>query len=128
MKKRIRALVMAAAMAASLAGCGGQTQKAEPAAASGEAKAPAEEGQQPSGGSGQTVKIICPYGVGGTADAIARKYALVAGKVHPEYNFIVENMTGGDGFSAANWYTDQDPSTKIFWYTALEWLTGMISA
>ena len=39
------ALVMAAAMAASLAGCGGgQTQKAEPAAASGEAKAPAEEG------------------------------------------------------------------------------------
>ena len=52
MKKRIRALVMAAAMAASLAGCGGQTQKAEPAAASGEAKAPAEEGQQPSGGSG----------------------------------------------------------------------------
>ena len=113
MKKRIMALVMAAAMAASLAGCGGgQTQKAEPAAASGEAKAPAEEGQQPSGGSGQTVKIICPYGVGGTADAIARKYALVAGKVHPEYNFIVENMTGGDGFSAANWYTDQDPSTK----------------
>ena len=72
MKKRIMALVMAAAMAASLAGCGGQTQKAEPAAASGEAKAPAEEGQQPSGGSGQTVKIICPYGVGGTADAIAR--------------------------------------------------------
>ena len=113
MKKRIMALVMAAAMAASLAGCGGgQTQKAEPAAASGEAKAPAEEGQQPSGGSGQTVKIICPYGVGGTADAIARKYALVAGKVHPEYNFIVENMTGGDGFSAANWYTDQAPSTK----------------
>lgn len=45
MKKRIMALVMAAAMAASLAGCGGgQTQKAEPAAASGEAKAPAEEG------------------------------------------------------------------------------------
>lgn len=36
----------------------------------------------------------------------------MAGKVHPEYNFIVENMTGGDGFSAANWYTDQDPSTK----------------
>ena len=111
MKKRFLAVVMAAAMAASLAGCGGKTEPAASAAATGEAAAPAEGGQA-SGGSGETIKIICPYGVGGTADAIARKYALVAGKVHPEYNFIVENMTGGDGFSAANWYTDQDPSTK----------------
>ncbi|MFR6333327.1 MAG: hypothetical protein ACLUOI_34175 [Eisenbergiella sp.] len=68
-----------------LAGCGGQ--KAELAAASGEAWL-----RQGSSCQRQrmTVKIICPYGVGGTADAIARKYALVAGKVHPEYNFIVE--------------------------------------
>lgn len=113
MKKRIVSLIMAAAMAASLAGCGGQKAPAESAAGAGEAKteAAAADGQA-AGGSGETIKIICPYGVGGTADAIARKYALVAGKVHPEYNFIVENMTGGDGFSAANWYTDQDPSTK----------------
>lgn len=113
MKKRVLSLVMATAMAISLAGCGGQGKTAEPAAASGEAgeAAPSEGGAGSSGG-GETIKIICPYGVGGTADAIARKYALVAGKVHPEYNFIVENMTGGDGFSAANWYTDQEPSTK----------------
>lgn len=114
MKKRALALVMAAAMAVSLAGCGGQMQTADtaaPAAPAGEAAAPADGSAAPSG-SGETIKIICPYGVGGTADAIARKYALVAGKVHPEYNFIVENMTGGDGFSAANWYTDQDPSTR----------------
>lgn len=114
MKKRALALVMAAAMAVSLAGCGGGEQSAPAqsgAAASGDTKA-AEAAAPAAGGSGETIKIICPYGVGGTADAIARKYALVAGKVHPEYNFIVENMTGGDGFSAANWYTDQDPSTK----------------
>ncbi len=60
----------------------------------------------------ETVKIICPYGVGGTADAIARKYALVAGKLYPEYNFIVENMTGGDGFAAATYYAEQPADTK----------------
>ncbi len=60
----------------------------------------------------ETVKIICPYGVGGTADAIARKYALVAGKLYPDYNFIVENMTGGDGFAAATYYAEQPADTK----------------
>lgn len=115
MKKRVLALAMVAAMAVSLAGCGskGSGAPAETKAASdGKTEAAADANAPAAGGSGQTIKIICPYGVGGTADAIARKYALVAGKVHPEYNFIVENMTGGDGFSAANWYTDQDPSTK----------------
>lgn len=115
MKKRVLALAMAAAMAVSLAGCGskGSGAPAETKAASdGKTEAAADANAPAAGGSGQTIKLICPYGVGGTADAIARKYALVAGKVHPEYNFIVENMTGGDGFSAANWYTDQDPSTK----------------
>lgn len=111
MKKRVLSLVMAAAVAISLTGCAGQEKSAEPAQASGDAAAQPDTAGA-SGGSGETIKIICPYGVGGTADAIARKYALVAGKVHPEYNFIVENMTGGDGFSAANWYTDQEPSTK----------------
>lgn len=100
MKKNVLAFMMAAIMACSLAGCGGKTQT------SGGGAAPA------SSSSGETIKIICPYGVGGTADAIARKFALVAGKVRPEHTFIVENMTGGDGFSAANYYTDQSPSTK----------------
>ncbi len=115
MKKRVLALAMAAAMAVSLAGCGNSGSGAPvetKAASDGKTEAAADANAPAAGGSGQTIKLICPYGVGGTADAIARKYALVAGKVHPEYNFIVENMTGGDGFSAANWYTDQDPSTK----------------
>lgn len=112
MKKRVLSLIMAAAMAVSLAGCGGQAASTETAAPAGDTTTETASAAASGGGSGETIKIICPYGVGGTADAIARKYALVAGKVHPEYNFIVENMTGGDGFSAANWYTDQDPSTK----------------
>lgn len=58
-----------------------------------------------------TVKIICPYGVGGTADIIARKYALVAGQLFPEKNFIVENMTGGDGFAALTYYTEEAPQS-----------------
>lgn len=111
MKKRVFALMTALVMTAFLAGCKGQETAGTAAADTAGNKTEAASSVS-AGGGGETVKIICPYGVGGTADAIARKYALVAGKVHPEYNFIVENMTGGDGFSAANWFTDQDPSTK----------------
>ena len=116
MKKRLLAGALILSMAAALVGCGGgaQTSGSTTAAPAAKTEAAAADTTAAAGGSGsgETVKIICPYGVGGTADAIARKYALVAGKVHPEYNFIVENMTGGDGFSAANYYTDLDPSTK----------------
>ena len=63
-------------------------------------------------GSGEVVKIICPYGVGGTADILARKFAEVATKLHPEYNFIVEQLTGGDGFAAATAFSEEKPSTK----------------
>ncbi len=109
MKKRVLALTMAAVMAFSLAGC--STSGSAPAdSQAAEGSEQAAEGGEAAANSGETVKIVCPYGVGGTADAIARKYALVANK-HSDYNFIVENMTGGDGFQAANWYTDQDPST-----------------
>lgn len=66
----------------------------------------------PAVGSGEVVKIICPYGVGGTADVLARKYADVATKLHPEYNFIVEQLTGGDGFAAATSFSEEKPSTK----------------
>ena len=112
MKKRVLALVMATAMAASLAGCGSKTEApAETKAPAAETQAAAAETEAPASNGGETIKIVCPYGVGGTADAIARKYALVANK-HSDYNFIVENMTGGDGFQAANWYTDQPADTK----------------
>ena len=47
---------------------------------------------------GETVKIICPYGAGGVADLVTREYAKAANNVQSDYNFIVENLTGGDGF------------------------------
>lgn len=107
MKKRFVSLMLAAGMAAMLAGCG-------QSASSGSADSAGGSSAQSGGGvtGGEVIKIICPYGVGGTADAIARKYALVAGKLYPEYNFIVENMTGGDGFAAATYYTELNASTK----------------
>lgn len=107
MKKKILSLALAIAAVVSMAGCAASGTTAKSQGDTAQASSNAS-----SGGSGETIKIICPYGVGGTADSIARKYAMVAGKVHPEYNFIVENMTGGDGFSAANYYTDLVPSTK----------------
>ena len=60
----------------------------------------------------EVVKIICPYGVGGTADAIARKYAKVAGSLYPEYEFVVEQKTGGDGFVGAAYFQGIDPKSK----------------
>lgn len=99
MKKRILALALTAVMALGLTACGG-----------GNSGSSSGSGGSSSGDG--TVKIVCGYGVGGTADAIARKYALVANRLHSEYNFIVENMTGGDGFAAADYYTDLDPSTR----------------
>lgn len=86
MKKKLLSALLVAAMAVSmLAGCGSKTQ---------------------------TVKIICGYGAGGTADAIARQYALVANQVQTDYNFVVENVTGGDGFVAATTFAEEKDSTK----------------
>lgn len=85
-----------------LAGCGGN---------SGNSGNPSggNDDQQPSNG-GTTVKIICGYGAGGTADLVARKYGQVANQIQSKYNFIVENMTGGDGFAAATFFSEEDPS------------------
>lgn len=60
----------------------------------------------------EVVKIICPYGVGGTADAIARKYAKVAGDLYSEYEFVVEQKTGGDGFVGAVYFQGIDKNSK----------------
>ncbi|WP_305767324.1 tripartite tricarboxylate transporter substrate-binding protein [Candidatus Epulonipiscium viviparus] len=89
MIKKLLTLFVATTMVISISGCGSDNTES----------------------SSGTVRIICPYGVGGTADLIARKYALVAGELFPEKNFIVENMTGGDGFAAATYYTELDPDT-----------------
>lgn len=114
MVKKILALGLAAGMAASLAACGQSagssgSAPAATAASGGETTVAASAA---AGGGSEVVKIICPYGVGGTADAIARKYALVAGKIYPQYNFIVENMTGGDGFAAATYFAEQPADTR----------------
>ena len=114
MKKRLLGLVLGLTMIASLVGCGvaksgGVETKSDNGAAAETAEATEEE--VPSNG-GETVKIICGYGAGGTADAVARKYALVANQLQSNYNFVVENMTGGDGFAAATFFSEEDPSTK----------------
>lgn len=107
--KKILALGLAAGMAFLLAACGQASEGGNGSAA--ETGGTAAVSEEKAGGN-EVIKIICPYGVGGTADIIARKYALVAGKHYPNYNFIVENMTGGDGFAGATYYTELPASTK----------------
>ena len=104
MKKKLLSLLLASTMVlATFAGCG---------AASGSAPAggDAATAEAPSNG-GTTVKIICGYGAGGTADLVARKYAESANNLQDKYNFVVENMTGGDGFAAATFFADEAPDT-----------------
>lgn len=60
----------------------------------------------------ETVKIIVPYGAGGTADAIARKYGKIATEKFPQYEFVAENKTGGDGFVASAYYQNINPKSK----------------
>lgn len=111
--KKFVSLLMVLVMVLAFAACGSQGGDTAPAEGSA-----AEEAAAPAG-SGETVKIICPYGAGGVADLAARKYAEVANKVQTDYNFIVENMTGGDGFAANTFFSEEDPMTKdllIFGY------------
>ena len=107
--KRREFLSMSAVLAASgiLAGCAASNAGSTSTAASTAGSTAASEA--PSNG-GETIKIICGYGVGGTADLIARKYAQVANGLQKKYNFIVENMTGGDGFAAATYFADDSTS------------------
>ena len=60
----------------------------------------------------EDVKIICPYGAGGVADLVTREYAKAANSVQADYNFVVENLTGGDGFVANDTFSNEDPMTK----------------
>lgn len=78
---------------------------------SGNAETQTDESKAPSGKK-EVVKIICPYGVGGTADAIARKFGKVAGGLYPEYEFVVEQKTGGDGFVGAAYFANIKPESK----------------
>lgn len=108
-KMKLASLALAATMSVGLlGGCAASNTASASGSTGGEATATEEE---PSNG-GETIKILCGYGVGGTADLVARKYAQVANQIQNKYNFIVENMTGGDGFAAATYFADEDPSTK----------------
>ena len=130
--KRIVPLLLAASLMIGLTACGGgssapapEAEKTEEAATESveateaEAEAEAEGEAEVVSNGGQTVTIICPYGVGGTADLVGRKYAQVANTIQSDYNFVVNNMTGGDGFAAANYFSEEDPATPdllIFGY------------
>lgn len=54
----------------------------------------------------KTVKIIIPYGAGGTHDVVSRKFAEV-GSRYTNKPIICENVTGGDGIVAAIQYTQK---------------------
>ncbi len=112
MKKTI-CLIMALVMILALAACGSTASAPAATAAPAADAAPADAAPaaDASAGGKTTVKIICPYGAGGVADLVTRKYGEVANKVQSDYNFIVENLTGGDGFAAHTFFSEEDPST-----------------
>lgn len=113
MKKKFLSLLLAATMvAATFTGCGSSEQASNDAAADASGDAVEETKEEAPSNGGETVKIICGYGAGGTADLVARKYAQTANAIQSDYNFVVENMTGGDGFAAATFFSEEDVNTK----------------
>lgn len=85
MKKRIIAALMAAAIGCTaLAGCGASKDSGSASASSGDS--------YPS----KPLTIICPWGVGGGADVIARKVAEI-GEKYLGQPIVVENHTGASG-------------------------------
>lgn len=120
MKKRITFLLALALMLAALTACGGKAETgAPPAEPSGASQA--EPSGTSSGYPQKTVTIICPWGVGGGADTIARKITQVAEKYFDQ-PIIVENHTGasgtigmGDAFDAeADGYTMVTANGPLF--------------
>ena len=106
MKKRFAFLLALALMLTALTACGGKTATStvpENTSGSSQAEEPSASSDYPN----KTVTIICPWGVGGGADTIARKITQVAEKYFDQ-PIIVENHTGasgtigmGDAFDAA---------------------------
>jgi len=58
-----------------------------------------------------TVKIIIPYGAGGTHDVVSRKFAEVGSK-YTKAPIICENVTGGDGIVAGIQFTQKAANVK----------------
>ena len=59
----------------------------------------------------ETIKIIIPYGAGGTHDVVSRKFAEVGSK-YTKKPIICENVTGGDGIVAAIQFTQKPDNIK----------------
>lgn len=59
----------------------------------------------------KTVKIIIPYGAGGTHDVVARKFAEVGSK-YTEAPIVCVQETGGDGLVAAINFTTKKPDVR----------------
>lgn len=57
------------------------------------------------------VKLIIPYGVGGTHDVVARKFAEI-GNRFIKGNIYCEQETGGDGIIAATNFTMKEPNVR----------------
>lgn len=101
--KRICAMMMAAVMPFSLAGCsGGQTAdtkaadvKAADAAQGGAEGAKKAKGEWPS----ETITLVCPFSAGGGTDIGARNMATALSK-ELGVNVVVENQTGSGGWIA----------------------------
>jgi tripartite-type tricarboxylate transporter receptor subunit TctC len=114
MKKLLKVglvLFMSMFVMITLVGCGEETESSgEETESNGEETENNEE--EAHSGRSEVIKIIVPYGVGGTADAIGRRYGMVAGKLYPEYEFVVEQKTGGDGFVGAVYFENVDPDAK----------------
>ena len=107
--KKVLALVLALVMVFALCACG-QTATTTTTTTTTDSSASTDTAAATtSKGGTETVKIICPYGAGGVADAVGRKFAEVANSIQTDYNFIVENMTGGDGFVANEYFAAEDP-------------------
>lgn len=125
--KNILSLILASAMAVSLAACGNSQSTLSTAASSKDAGSK-EAGSQASE-TGETkdplewfnttnVTMVMPYGSGGTSDTVGRKFAEVANK-YIKKAIVVTNMTGGDGAVAATTFTAEDPNTDDIMFTSL---------
>jgi Uncharacterized protein conserved in bacteria len=65
-----------------------------------------------------TVKMVMPYGSGGTSDTVGRKFAEIANK-YVKKPIVVENLTGGDGIVAAAQFTKEKADTKKIMFTSI---------
>ena len=122
--KKVFSLILAGAMAVSLAACSNAKSTSSTAASSKEADSQAavsedSDAKDPLEWFNTTnVTMVMPYGSGGTSDTVGRKFAEVANK-YIEKAIVVTNMTGGDGAVAATNFTAEDPNTDDIMFTSL---------